>query len=137
MRRSSTFANPVFSHGAAFSWIGGCCSGRLIANVYIGDRNDTLLLQAIYCEKGSRWLEAGSRLRRPWPATPQRTPATESMVSSLTPSATLETSRSKGSHYSTARTRLTAKSTKATKAFGEGGFNVHRSAFGSPFTEER
>jgi hypothetical protein len=47
---------PVYNHGAAFSWIGGCCIGTLIANVYIGDRNDTLLLKAIYCEKGSRWL---------------------------------------------------------------------------------
>jgi len=47
---------PVYNHGAAFSWIGGCCIGTRIANVYIGDRNDTLLLKAIYCEKGSRWL---------------------------------------------------------------------------------
>ena len=47
---------PVYNHGAAFSWISGCCIGTRIANVYIGDRNDTLLLQAIYCEKGSRWL---------------------------------------------------------------------------------
>jgi hypothetical protein len=46
----------VFNHGAAFSWIGGCCIGTRIANVFIGDRNDTLLLQALYSEKGSRWL---------------------------------------------------------------------------------
>jgi hypothetical protein len=47
---------PVYNHGAAFSWISGACMATRIANVYIGDRNDTLLLKAIYCEKGSRWL---------------------------------------------------------------------------------
>jgi hypothetical protein len=47
---------PVFNHGASFIAIGGQLAGNTLANVYIGDRNDELVLQGIYSEKSGRWL---------------------------------------------------------------------------------
>jgi hypothetical protein len=48
--------NPVYNHGASFTAIGGQLAGNTVANVYIGDRNDELVLQGIYSEKSARWL---------------------------------------------------------------------------------
>jgi hypothetical protein len=48
--------NAVFNHGASFIAIGGQMAGNAVANVYIGDRNDELVLQGIYSEKSARWL---------------------------------------------------------------------------------
>jgi hypothetical protein len=47
---------PVYNHGASFTAIGGQMAGNTVANVYIGDRNDELVLQGIYSEKSARWL---------------------------------------------------------------------------------
>jgi hypothetical protein len=47
---------PVFNHGASFTAIGGQLAGNRLANVYIGDRNEALVLQGIYSEKSARWL---------------------------------------------------------------------------------
>jgi hypothetical protein len=47
---------PVFSHGASFTVMGGQMAGNTVANVYIGDRNEELVLQGIYSEKSARWL---------------------------------------------------------------------------------
>jgi hypothetical protein len=47
---------PVYNHGASFTVIGGQMAGNTVANVYIGDRNEALVLQGIYSEKSARWL---------------------------------------------------------------------------------
>jgi hypothetical protein len=47
---------PLYDHGASFTAIGGQMAGNKVANVYIGDRNDELVLQGIYSEKSGRWL---------------------------------------------------------------------------------
>jgi hypothetical protein len=47
---------PVFNKGASFTAIGGQMAGNREANVYIGARNDELVLQGIYSEKSARWL---------------------------------------------------------------------------------
>jgi hypothetical protein len=47
---------PVYNHGASFTAIGGQLAGNRLANVYLGDRNEALVLQAIYSEKSARWL---------------------------------------------------------------------------------
>jgi hypothetical protein len=48
--------NPLYDHGASFTAIGGQMAGNKVANVFIGDRNDELILQGIYSEKSARWL---------------------------------------------------------------------------------
>jgi hypothetical protein len=47
---------PVHNHGASFTAIGGQMAGNTVANIFIGDRNDELVLQGIYSEKSARWL---------------------------------------------------------------------------------
>jgi hypothetical protein len=47
---------PVFNKGASFTAIGGQMAGNREANVFIGARNDELVLQGIYSENSARWL---------------------------------------------------------------------------------
>jgi hypothetical protein len=54
--RSCIDTEVIPRHGASFSWRGGAAVGHTDVDFSIGDRNDALLISAVYSEKSSRFL---------------------------------------------------------------------------------